>query len=323
MTDGIRFAAVLCTNFREFLVPLQNDLQSPRSLSQSKLPQKSKGELVALPAAPSFSLDEASTIVEIEVRADQLLNYIDKLTSFADRACSAAIRQTETAHRIEENRFTEIADLRRTLEHQNAKLQEQQLAMVRLEQQSKVQITALEVRLRQNEMQRAEEKRQDLLRGENAGLVSRLKEAEALVLQAQERNHDWSEPLGQELEDLKLQLAERDETIQAKSATIKHIESDSRAKILDIEQRLRDAEKALEDHEAILKEKDAVIRATALKEAEMGNLIKRLSAECAKLSNELQERTRTPSQNHGTHAEPRADVNIWRRVIGRLQEDPQ
>ena len=104
---------------------------------------------------------------------------------------------------------------------------------------------------------------------------------------------------------------------------IKQIESDSRAKILDIEQRLRDAEKALENHEAILKEKDNVIRATALKEAEMGNLIKRLSAECAKLSNELQERTRTPSQNHGTRAEPRADVNIWRRVIGRLQEDPQ
>jgi septal ring factor EnvC (AmiA/AmiB activator) len=302
------------------LVPLQKDLQSPRSLSESKLPHKSKGELVALPATPSFSLDEASTIVEIEVRADQLLNYIDKLTSFADRACSAAIRQTE---RIEENRFTEIADLRRTLEHQNAKLQEQQLAMVRLEQQSKAQITALEVRLRQNEMQRAEEKRQELLRGENAGLVSRLKEAEALVLQAQERNHDWSEPLGQELEDLKLQLAERDETIQAKNATIKQVESDSRAKILDIEQRLRDAEKALEDHEAILKEKDAVIRATALKEAEMGNLIKRLSAECAKLSNELQERNRTLSQNHRTRAEPRADANIWRRVIGRLQEDPQ
>jgi chromosome segregation ATPase len=322
MTDGIRFAAVLVTNFREFLVPLQNDLQSPRSLSQSKLPHKSKGELVALPATPSFSLDEASTIVEIEVRADQLLNYIDKLTSFADRACSAAIRQTETAHRIED-RFTEIADLRRTLEHQNAKLQEQQLAMVRLEQQSKAQITALEVRLRQNEMQRAEEKRQDLLRGENAGLVSRLKEAEALVPQVQERNHDWSEPLGQELEALKLQLAERDETIQAKNVMIKQIESDSRAKILDIEQRLRDAEKALEGHEAILKEKDAVIRATALKEAEMGNLIKRLSAECAKLNNELQERNRALSQNHGTRAEPRADANIWRRVIGRLQEDPQ
>jgi septal ring factor EnvC (AmiA/AmiB activator) len=305
------------------LVPPQNDLQESRSLSQTKLPHKSKGELVALPAPPSFSLDDANSIVEIEIQADQLLNYIDKLTSFADRACSAAIRQTETAHLIEENRFTEIGDLRRTLEHQNEKLHEQQVAMVRLEQQSKAQITALEVRLRQNEMQRAEEKRQELLRGENAGLVSRLKEAEALVLQAQERNHDWSEPLGQELEDLKLQLAERDETIQAKNATIKQVESDSRAKILDIEQRLRDAEKALEDHEAILKEKDAVIRATALKEAEMGNLIKRLSAECAKLSNELQERNRTLSQNHRTRTEPRADANIWRRVIGRLQEDPQ
>jgi hypothetical protein len=305
------------------LVPPQNDLQALRSLSKTKMPHTSKGELVALPAPPSFSLDDANSIVEIEIQADQLLNYIDKLTSFADRACSAAIRQTETAHLREENRFTEIVDLRRTLEHQNEKLHEQQVAMVRLEQQSRAQITALEVRLRQYETQRAEEKRQELLSSENAGLLSRLAEAEALARRAQERNHDGSEPMVQELVDMKRKLAERDETIQAKTALVKQIETDSRAKIQDIEQRLRDAEKSLRDHEATLKEKEAVIQATAVKEAEMGNLIKRLSGECAKLSNELQERNRGFSQSREARAEPRADANIWRRMIGRLQEDPQ
>jgi hypothetical protein len=55
----------------------------------------------------------------------------------------------------------------------------------------------------------------------------------------------------------------------------------------------------------------------------MGNLIKRLSAECTKLSNELQEKPQTFSPNQANRLEPRAKTKIWHRVIGRLQEDPQ
>ncbi len=80
---------------------------------------------------------------------------------------------------------------------------------------------------------------------------------------------------------MRLQLAKRDETIQSKNNAIKNIEVDFRAKILALEQSLRDTQAELRNHEAKLKEKDALVQATAAKEAEMGNLIKRLSTECS------------------------------------------
>jgi hypothetical protein len=321
MADGIHFAdGLLAVTPWEFLVPPQNDLQSPRTVSQPKSPPKGKGELIALPATPSLSLDDAGTILEIEVQASQLLDYIDKLTSFADRACTAAFRQTETTRRIEENRFSEIADLRRLLEQQNTKLQQQEIALVRLEQQSKGQITELEMRLLQKEAQQAEEKQHHLLRSENAHLMNRIREAEPLT---RERNDGRSDNLDEALGALNIKLAERDKTIQAKDARIKQIETDSRAKIQEIEQCLRDAEKNLRAHEEALKAKNTIIQATALKEAEMGNLIKRLSTECSKLSNQLQEKPQTFSPNQMSRIESRAKTKIWRRVIGRLQEDPQ
>ena len=94
-------------------------------------------------------------------------------------------------------------------------------------------------------------------------------------------------------------------------------------KILAIEQRFNEARSQSQKQEQQLKEKDAIIEATATKEAEMGNLIKRLSAECIALSDELQK------ANHGlARVEPKTnhapgEANIWRRMIGRLQEEPQ
>lgn len=58
-------------------------------------------ELAELPATPSFAFADTNFIVDIEVHADQLLAYIDKLTSLADRACNTALRQTETAQLLE------------------------------------------------------------------------------------------------------------------------------------------------------------------------------------------------------------------------------
>ena len=320
MADGIRFAAHLfISDVWSFLVPPQSDLQSPRPVSQPKSPQKGKGELIALPATPSLSLDDASTILEIEVQASQLLDYIDKLTSFADRACTAAFHQTETARRIEENRFAEVGDLRRMVEHQNEKLQQQEISLLRLEQQSRTQITELEMRLYRKEAQQVEEKHRNLLDGENT-LMNRNREAEAPT---RERNDGRNDNLDEEVAALKIKLAERDKTIQAKDALIKQIETDSRAKVQEIEQLLCDTAKNLRAHEEAMKAKDAIIQATAVKEAEMGNLIKRLSAECAKLSNQLQEKTQTFSQNQANRMQPRATTNIWRRVIGRPQDDPQ
>lgn len=300
---------------------MQND-RTARTITQPVRSHGNAKELVALPATPSFSLAEASSILDIEIQADQLLAYIDKLTSLADRACNTAIRQNETTHLIEENRRSEMINLRSHLDQQGTQLHEQQLALVRLEHESKAKIASLETQLQLAKLHRNEGSELQLLRAENANLTRRLHEAEALTKQAQPRVQGDLAPLNQEVAELRLQLAKRDETIQNKNSAIKNIELDLRAKILALEQNLRDVQAELKAHEAKLKEKDALIQATAAKEAEMGNLIKRLSNECSKLSNELHEKNRRPAQTELKQPQPIADAGIWRRVIGRLQEEP-
>ena len=299
---------------------MQND-RPARTIVQ---PIKSHGnmkELVALPAAPSFSLAEANSILDIEIQADQLLAYINKLTSLADRACSTAISQNETTHLIEENRRSEMINLRHHLDQQSAQLREQQIALIRLEHESKSKIATLETQLQQSEFHRSEEKELELLRSKNAKLASQLHEAEALAKQDQSRVQGDFAPLEQEVAELRLQLAKRDATIQSKNSAIKNVELDFRAKILELEKNLRDAQAELKNQETKLAEKDALIKATAGKEAEIGNFIKRLSAECKNLSTELQEKTRRLAQLEGNKTQPAAESTVWRRVIGRLQEE--
>ena len=299
---------------------MQND-RSARVPTPLNNTYKNRTELMSLPATPSFSLAEANTIVDIEVQANQLLDYINKLTSLADRACNTAILQTETVQLIEENRNAEITNLRNQLEQQSAQFREQQLAMVRLEEGSKAQITALEIQLRQAEIQRNEEKELRILRRKNVGLISRLDEAEEIAKQAETRIHEQLTPRNREVAELRLQLANRDKTIQAKNNMIKTIELDFRAKIVELEQRLRDSETTLHELQTTIKEKDALIQATAGKEAEIGKLIKRLSTECDKLNTELQEKSRIPAQLEPKKAPSVTDSKIWRQVIGRFQEE--
>jgi chromosome segregation ATPase len=293
----------------------------PRSVAQSTNTNESKGELIVLPAMPSFSLADANTIVDIEIQADQLLNYINKLTSLADRACSTAIRQTETAHFIEENRQNEIADLRNKLAEQNAKSQEQQIAMIRLEEEAKAQIAALETELRRAGIQRNDEKELRILRSKNAGFFSRLDEAEEVAKHAKTRIHEQLAPLNQEVAELRVKLANRDKTIQTKNNMIKTIELEFRPKILELEQCLRDSEAKLHEQETLLKEKEALVQATGRKEAEIGKLIARLSAECGKLNTELQEKSRLMADPEPKKAQPVTDSKMWRQVIGRFQEE--
>jgi hypothetical protein len=289
-------------------------MQSHRiPLPQSTNAEQSKGDLIVLPAMPSFSLADANTIVDIEIQADQLLNYINKLTTLADRACSTAIRQTETAHFIEENRQREIADLRNKLAEQNTKVQEQQIAMILLEQESKAQIAALETELHRTEIQKNEEKQFRRLRSKNANLVNRLDEAEELATHARTRIHEQLAPLNQEIAELRAQLANRDKTIQTKNNMLKTVELEFRAKILEIEQTLRDSEAKLQDRERLLNEKDALLQATGAKEAEIGKLIARLSTECDRLNTELQQKSRLLADPKPKKAQPVTDIKRWRR----------
>jgi chromosome segregation ATPase len=300
-----------------FLTAMQNDRPLPVPTEPRK--QGNLRELVDLPATPSFSFADANFIVDIEVHADQLLAYIDKLTSLADRACNTAMRQTETAQWVEKNRQIEIANLREQLDFQKTQCQEQQLALVRVEQESKAQIAVLESQLRLSEIRQEQaEKDKELrtLRVEKASLASRLAEAES--------NSKQTPTFGrEETADLKHQLAKRDEMIQRKNQTIKQIEADFRGKVVELEQRLSEIQLELQSNQAKLKEKDALIQMTAAKELEMGNLIQRLSAECAALNKELQEKNRRLVQIEPNKSQPLNDGKIWRRVIGRLQEEPQ
>jgi chromosome segregation ATPase len=274
---------------------------------------KHERDLPALQPAPSFSLAEANTLLDIEVQADQLLAYIDKLTTLADRACSSVIRQNETSRLVEENRRNEINHLRRQLDSQNAQLREQQLALIRVENESRAKIATLEARLQQSPLQPSSQAELESLRAENAD------RAEAARMGIQQE----LAPLKQEVAELRLELAKRDETIQNKTAAIRNNELEFRAKILALEQKLREAQAQLTQQEAKLQEKEALVQATAAKEAEMGNLIKRLSAECANLSKELHEKSCRLAEIESKQAQPIAPPKLWRQVIGRLQEDPQ
>jgi DNA repair exonuclease SbcCD ATPase subunit len=269
--------------------------------------QQSQRDLVSLPSLPSFTLADENNIVDIEIQADHLLNYINKLTALADRACSTAIHQSESAQRLEANRQAEIKFLRQQLEHGNEQFREQQQAMARLEQNSREQVAALETELRQKEVYRIQREKEFLrLRSDHDALANRQYHPVDSV-----RIDD----------ELKFQVANRDEAIQTKNHEIKAKELEFRAKMIELEQRLRDSQAELQLQETKLKEKEALLQATAAKETEIGNLIKRLSSECESLNGELQQKSQVLARFKSKKDPPANDGKIWRRVIGRLQED--
>ena len=272
---------------------------------------------------PNLSFDDATGLVEIETQANQLLDYISKLSSLADRACVTAIQQTETAQRSEESRQTEVATLRNQLEQSTAALKERNLAFTMLENSTRDQMATLEQRLRSTERQ-IEERETEIgsLNRQINELANRPVTPGYTEQQLQDEVAKKTAALDQEITTLKSQLSQRDEMMQSKANLFKKAETDIRANMLELETRLKDAENKLQLQEAQLKDKEVVIQATAAKEVEIGKLIKRLSQECENLSNELQEKTRLMGQLEIRKPQTQPDKNVWRRMIGRLQDDP-
>lgn len=300
---------------------MQNHRQPPES-AQTAAPAETPKEAVSLPALPSFDLADNENNVDIEIQADQLLNYINKLTALADRACSTAIHQSESAQRMDANRQSEITFLRQQLAHANTQFREQQQAMARLEQSSREQIAALETELRQKEVYSIQREKEFIrLRSDHDSLATRqFHTADSAQIDDLRVQHQI-EPLKHEIDELKLQLANRDEAIQTKNQEFKAMELNYRGKIVELEQRLRDSQAELQMQEAKLKEKEALIQASATKETEIGNLIKRLSSECETLNGELQQKSQVLARIKSKKDQPANDGKIWRRVIGRLQEE--
>src|SRR5262245_9304131 len=276
---------------------MPND-RTAQTLIQPIKPRNSK-ELTAVPAVPSFSFADANSILDIEIQADQLLAYINKLTSLADQACTAAIRQNETTHLVEENRRAEMINLRNHLDQQSTQIHEQQLALVRLEHESKSKIAILEARFQETKSHPGGQAELERLRSENANLTRRLKLAELPEKQQGSQIKDDVDSLSQELAALRQLLTKREETIKTKDGVIQKLEADFRTKIAALEQTLRETRAELKTQEAKAKEKEILIHATAAKEAEIGNLIKRLSTECSNLSNELHEKNRRLGEIEG------------------------
>lgn len=272
---------------------------------------------------PNLSFDDASGLVEIEAQANQLLDYISKLSNLADRACVKAIQQTETAQRSEETRQTEVATLRNQLEQSTAALQERNLAFSILENSSREQMVAVEQRLRS--MERLLEERETEITSLNRqinDLANRPITPGYTEQQLEQEVAAKTAVFDQEIAALKSQLSQRDALVQSKTNMFKKAEAEFRANIIELETRVKETENKLQLQEAQLKDKEVVIQATAAKEVEIGKLIKRLSQECENLSNELQEKTRLMSQLEIKKPQTQADRNVWRRMIGRLQDDP-
>jgi len=269
----------------------------------------------------AFSFGGATTIPEIELQANQLLDYIAKLSSSTGRAWSTVTRQSQSTQTIDGNCQTEVASLRTQLQESFTFLEKQRRELDSLEKTSKAQLSELENQLRERDAQ-LNERETELkhLRAEITCLLNRL-EAEESNKQSESGLQEQIDPLNQEIAALKSQLTRRDEVIQAKNSALRKVELEYRATVSEREQRLRDMEAKIQNLEAQLKEKDAVIQATASKEAEIGKLIKHLSTECQNLNIELQEKTRLLNEADRNKPQPAAEGKSWHRVIGRLQEE--
>ena len=265
---------------------------------------------------PNLSFDDASGLAEIETQANQLLDYIGKLSNLADRACVTAIRQTETAQRSEETRQTEVATLRNQLEQSTSALQERNLAFTMLDNSSREQMASMEQRLRAAERQ-LEERETEI-----AALNRQINELANRPNTPGYTTEQLEQEVAEKTAALKSQLSQRDDLVKSKTSMFRKAEADFRANIIELEQRLKDAEGTVQRQETQLKDKEVVLQATAGKEVEIGKLIKRLSLECENLSNELQEKTRLMGQLDGKKPQTQPDKNVWRRMIGRLQDDP-
>jgi len=192
-----------------------------------------------------------------------------------------------------------------------------------LESSTRDQVATLELRLRGTERQ-LEERETEIgsLNRQINELANRPVAPGYTEQELQEEVAKKTASLVQEIAALKSQLNQRNEMAQSKVNMFKKAEAEFRANINELETRLKDAENKLQLQESQLKDKEVVIQATAAKEVEIGKLIKRLSQECENLSNELQEKTRLMGQLEIKKPQTQPDKNVWRRMIGRLQDDP-
>ena len=252
---------------------------------------------------------------DIASQTDELLELINELKSITDRACDAAVRESECAEQIEESKGTEVANLQLRLREKDEALAARDAALREKDEISKAKIQDLEIQLRERKTQLdVREIEVEELKANLRDMTTRLQDADS---QAQEANGR----LGAEMTELARQLKETQTELEAKDHQLRHADGDLKAKNQDLEVRLQDLESQLQSGDAELKAKENLIQAAAARELEIGKLISRLSEECRKLSAELHEKSRIVAQLEKKQRHFIGDGAVWKKVLGRTKEE--
>jgi putative ABC transport system permease protein len=263
------------------------------------------------------------SVSDIENHADRLFKLLNELRSLTERACDAALREAESADTIEETLKAEIAKLRVQLEQKDEFVAAAETALAGLEETAAAKLAELENLIQDKDQQLDEQSIQlHRLTSERNSLISRSKEAEVAVKEAQSQARQFTERLEAERAELRLQVATREESLEAKEAALNKTEGDLRTNIQNLQLRLQDTEVNLVKRERELKEKDNVIQAAAVREREIGKLIQRLSSECEKLTAEVCEKGLVIAQLEDKTRQSTNGGKVWKKVLGLAPEKP-
>ena len=252
---------------------------------------------------------------DIASQTDQPLELINELKSITDRACDAAVRESECAERIEESKGTEVSNLEIRLKEKEDALAARDAALRERNEISKAKIQDLEIQLRERKTQL------EVREIEVGDLKANLREMTTRLHGVESQAEEASGRLGAEMSELARQLKETQTELEAKEHQLRHADGDLKARNQDLEVRLQDLESRLQSREAELKEKDNLIQAAAAREVEIGKLISRLSEECRKLSAELHEKSRIVAQLEKKQQHFISDGAVWKKVLGRMKEE--
>ena len=252
---------------------------------------------------------------DIASQTDQLLELINELKSITDRACDAAVRESECAEQIEESKGTEVANLQNRLREKEEALAARDAALRERDEISKAKIQDLEIQLRERKTQL------DVREIEVGDLKVNLRDMTTRLNDADSQAQKASGRLEAEMTELARQLKETQSELEAKDRQLRHTDGDVKARTQDLEVRLQDLESQLQGRESELKEKEDLIQAAAAREVGIGKLISRLSEECKKLSAELHEKSRIVAQLEKKQRHFIGDGAVWKKVLGRTKEE--
>jgi chromosome segregation ATPase len=273
--------------------------------------------------APTTMNSDAEGASDIGAQANLLLNLIGELRTITDRACNAAFREAECATQIEENKETEVNELRDQLKAKDESLQDREAAFRELEESWQAKIGELNSQLREQDSHLdIRETELKHLRSEIDCLLNRLNQAELGAKEAESKFQSLEQRLEAQVAELSQQLNEQEEHLRAKEIALRRLDVDHAGTIKDLQGRLQNTERELINRETEMKEKECLIQAAAAKEAEIGKLIQRLSSECQKLSRELHEKSALITQLEKRGRRAAGEGTGWKKVLGLAHEQP-